>query len=86
MPLWFGIMDGAGNMRKSTLFAGGLVTLIVLFVWLQNLNYFISTRVLVVFSMTNLLLVLLRHKTLDDNPSLLERSILSISIHEATKK
>jgi hypothetical protein len=75
VPPWFGIVDSVGNMRNGTLFARGLMTLIALFVWLHYLNNFISAGVLVVFFMTNLLLILLRHKSPDDNPGLLERHL-----------
>jgi hypothetical protein len=75
VPPWFGIVDGAANMRNGTLFARGLMMLITLFVWLQYLNDFIFARVLVAFFMTNLLLVMLRHKSLDNNPGLLERHL-----------
>ncbi len=57
------------------LFAGGLMRLIMSFVWLQYLNDFISAGVLVAFFMTNSLLVLLWHKVLDNDPGLLERHL-----------
>jgi APA family basic amino acid/polyamine antiporter len=72
---WFGIVDGTGNMRNGTLFAGVLMMLITLFVQLQYLNNFISARILVAFSMTNLPLVLLWYKSPDNNLNLLERHL-----------
>jgi hypothetical protein len=69
-------MDGTGNMRNGMLFAGGLMTLIASFVWLQYLKDFISARVLVAFSMTNSLLVLWQ-ASLDNNLGLLERHLRS---------
>ena len=75
MPPWFGVVDGTGNMRNGTLFAGGLMTLIASFVRLQYLNDFISAGVLVAFSMTNSSLVLLRHESPADDPGLLERHL-----------
>ncbi len=68
-----GIVDDTGNMRNGTLFAGVLMTLIASFVRLQYLNDFISMGVLMAFSMTNTLLVLLRHESPYDDPGLLER-------------
>jgi hypothetical protein len=66
---WFGIIDGTGNMRNGMLFTRGLMKLIALFVRLQYLNDFISINVLVAFSMMNLLLILLRQESPDDNPA-----------------
>ncbi len=57
------------------LFAGGLMMLIALFVRVQYLKNFIFARVLVAFSMTNLLLILLWHESLDNNIGLLERHL-----------
>jgi hypothetical protein len=62
-------------MRKGTLFAGGSMVLITSFFRLQYLSNLISTGVLVALSMINLLLVLLRHKSLEDNLGLLERHL-----------
>ncbi len=52
------------------------MALIALFIWLQYLNNIISAGVLVAFFMTNLLLVLLWHKSPDDNLGLLERYLV----------
>ncbi len=63
-------------MRNCTLFAGGLMKLTALLVWLQYLNNFISSGALVAFFVTNSPLDLLRHKSQDDNPGLLERHLV----------
>jgi len=78
-PQMFCEMDGKGNLRKGTLFAGSVMTLIATFVPFTYLDDFVSAGILVAFSVTNGSLVVMRRDSPTSRPLLLEKLLLAFN-------
>mmetsp|Transcript_46667 Transcript_46667/g.141392 ORF Transcript_46667/g.141392 Transcript_46667/m.141392 type:complete len:671 (-) Transcript_46667:139-2151(-) len=78
-PKMFCEVDEKGNLKKGTIFAGLVMTLIATFVPFTYLDDFVSAGILVAFSVTNCSLVVMRRDSPIDRPMLLEKLLLSFN-------
>mmetsp|Transcript_2678 Transcript_2678/g.5738 ORF Transcript_2678/g.5738 Transcript_2678/m.5738 type:complete len:683 (-) Transcript_2678:198-2246(-) len=73
IPQMFGELDSTGNPKKGTLFAGVIMTLFATFVPFHYLDDFVSAGILLAFTITNSSLVIMRRRSPESSPFLLEK-------------
>lgn len=78
-PQIFCEVDEKGNLRKGTLFAGAVMTLIATFVPFTYLDDFVSAGILFAFSVTNCSLIVMRRDSPLQRPMLLEKILLAFN-------
>ena len=71
LPPWFCEVDHSGNLRKGTIFAGSLMTVIATFIPFEDLDDFVSAGILVAFTVTNSSLIVMRLESPRYRPRLL---------------
>ena len=79
MPPFFARTDSNGNLRNGTLAAGIAMTIIATCVPFTYLDDFISAGILVAFSMTASIVLLMRYKSPPNRPSLIRQLVAAFN-------
>lgn len=75
LPAIFGETDATGNTVKGALIAGVLMTIFATFVPFSYLDDFVSAGILLAFTITNCSLIIMRRRSPESEPHLLEKNL-----------
>jgi len=79
LPPMFCEVDAGGNIKKGTIVAGSLMTLIATFVPFEDLDDFVSAGILVAFTVTNSSLIVMRRESPTYRPRLLGQLLVAFN-------
>lgn len=75
LPAVFGETDATGNTVKGALIAGALMTIFATFVPFSYLDDFVSAGILMAFTITNCSLIIMRRRSPESEPHLLQKNL-----------